>query len=128
MPYKDPADQRANARLWYAKNSKKHILKVKQRKVQLRTQLNAWKRTLACGQCGENYPDCLEFHHPDPKTKEGEPSAMYASKGWTIARIKEYLTTHCVVLCANCHRKVHAEERAQRAKQSAGRRRKYKKR
>ena len=123
MPYKDPADQRANARRWYAKHSEKQIQKVKSRKILLRNQLNSWKKTLACVQCGENHPQCLEFHHSDPATKEGEPANMYATKGWSIGRLIDYLATHCVVLCANCHRKHHANERAEKAKRKTRRRR-----
>lgn len=52
-------------------------------------------------------PVCLEFHHIiNPKDKEFSPANAY-SWGWGIERIKKEISK-CIVLCANCHRKLHA--------------------
>ena len=58
-----------------------------------------------CQVCG--YNKCLatlEFHHLDPTIKE-----YGLSTSWSIswAKTKEELKK-CILLCANCHREVHA--------------------
>lgn len=58
-----------------------------------------------CRLCG--YDKCtraLEWHHIDPNQKEVEPKKVF-SRSWE--RIQEELDK-CVLLCANCHREVHA--------------------
>lgn len=48
--------------------------------------------------------NALEYHHLDPNKKDGQPSKiMYRS--WE--NIKKELSG-CIILCANCHREVHA--------------------
>ena len=62
-----------------------------------------------CMRCGYNkYIGALEFHHRDPTTKECAWDAMCR---WTWARIVEEINK-CDLLCANCHREVHEEIRA----------------
>jgi len=60
-----------------------------------------------CGICG--YSKCikaLEFHHLDPSKKDFSPGAGRASsKSWEKICIE---LRKCVMLCANCHREVHA--------------------
>lgn len=59
-----------------------------------------------CQQCG--YDRCigaLEFHHRNPTEKD--PSW---NRGWKIDKLKIELDK-CDILCANCHREVHAEMR-----------------
>lgn len=51
-------------------------------------------------------PEALEFHHIDPSEKDFSFGKVYASpKSWKkiCAELKK-----CVLLCANCHREVHA--------------------
>jgi L-lactate utilization protein LutB len=63
------------------------------------------KLTLKCSRCGESHPACLDFHHLDPKTKEGLIGQM-ANRGLSEQRILAEIEK-CIVLCANCHRKEH---------------------
>lgn len=58
-----------------------------------------------CVICGESHPICLEFHHIDPGTKDGNVSKFLHSKSIkkSIAEINK-----CVILCSNCHQKFHA--------------------
>ena len=70
--------------------------------------LDEYRKQLACP-CGENHPGCLDFHHLDPKTKE-LPISQVAQRGWGRARILREMAK-CKVLCANCHRKLHWNER-----------------
>lgn len=58
-----------------------------------------------CKICG--YSKCfaaLEFHHIDPTQKNFEPSKAYKKKWETLKKELD----KCALLCANCHREVHA--------------------
>lgn len=55
-----------------------------------------------------HYDKCigaLDFHHRDPKEKEFGISMEGLTRSWQ--RIQKELDK-CVLLCANCHREVHA--------------------
>lgn len=68
-----------------------------------------YKATLQCTVCGESHSACIEFHHEDPAKKEHNVSVMLrqlASWERIMAEVEK-----CTVLCANCHRKVHYEQR-----------------
>jgi hypothetical protein len=63
--------------------------------------------THPCSTCGEDDPAVLEFHH-------------VGQKGWEVGRMiaQGYGTeaiaaeiSQCVVLCANCHRRLTAKEK-----------------
>lgn len=59
-----------------------------------------------CQVCG--YGKCtqaLEFHHLDPTKKDFGISASGYTRSWT--RVRKELDK-CLVLCANCHRELHA--------------------
>ena len=62
-----------------------------------------------CVKCGETHPACLDFHHRAGKE----------DKLGNIGEIRRFATekllteiAKCDVLCANCHRKHHHDERA----------------
>ena len=63
-----------------------------------------WRKTLKCCRCEENDVACLEFHHSDPETKENNVVRMVSRSVKSV--IKEL--KKCVVVCANCHRRIHA--------------------
>lgn len=67
-----------------------------------RAKISQWKADRGCSVCSENNPVCLDMHHLDPNTKEGDPSRR--------GRFENFLkeAEKCVVLCRNCHAKVHA--------------------
>ena len=67
-------------------------------------QLNEYKKSLQCVVCGENESVCLEFHHVDPTQKEFTIGSSM-QRNWDS--IKKEIEK-CVCLCANCHKKVHA--------------------
>lgn len=81
--------------------------KVNNDKEKIRKKLRRIKRKSCCKICGESHPACLEFHHKDSTIKNGEISSMISK--YTEAEIMVELE-NCIVLCANCHRKVHWEE------------------
>ena len=63
-----------------------------------------WRKTLKCCRCSEDDVACLEFHHSDPETKENNVVRMISRSVKSV--IKEL--KKCVVVCANCHRRIHA--------------------
>jgi hypothetical protein len=96
---------KAYRRAWYARNKKRAIARTVARRAELREWWNELKAKLLCAKCGETHPYCLEFHHEDPKKKDRAVShAVHA--GWSKERIIAEMAK-CVVLCANCHRKLH---------------------
>ncbi len=64
-----------------------------------------------CEKCG--YDKCLaafDFHHLDPNEKDYEPSRLFGQNhSWET--IKSELDK-CALLCANCHRETHNEEKS----------------
>ena len=67
----------------------------------VRRKMRAYKVERGCQDCGENHPAVLELHHPDPSVKDMHPSDASSFKTFLEEAKK------CIVLCANCHRKVH---------------------
>ena len=60
-----------------------------------------------CENCGYNRClDALEFHHKDPTQKDFSISSKGHTRSWI--RVKEELDK-CMILCANCHRELHAK-------------------
>lgn len=112
MPFKDMEKrreyQREYMRRWYRKNKEKHIVYVRNRDKKIKDWLQDYKKTLECEECGENHPACLDFHHIDP-----------SQKSFSLGRINKFLSKQlikdeiakCRVLCSNCHRKKHWNER-----------------
>ena len=74
------------------------------RRISSNIRVSEYKESCGCLICNESDPVCLDFHHLDPAEKEFDIST-YLSCGW--AKIHDEMLK-CVVLCANCHRKVHA--------------------
>ena len=60
-------------------------------------------KSVGCCICGEKEPCCLDFHHIDQEHKEfNMGSALNKTDGKIVAE-----ATKCVVVCSNCHRKIH---------------------
>ena len=66
--------------------------------------IEEYKASNGCCLCGENFPAALDFHHLGDK--EDTVSSLQ-NRSWNINRVKAEMDK-CVLLCANCHRKVHA--------------------
>jgi hypothetical protein len=64
-----------------------------------------------CNQCGENHPATLDFHHVDDETKEFNISVP---QGRSMEKIKKEIDK-CIILCSNCHRKLHWSEKYKNA-------------
>ena len=74
----------------------------------------AYKADKGCATCGERHPACLDFHHRDPSTKEFNIASKSAMEH-SLARLMKEIHK-CVLLCSNCHRKLHYKERKQLGK------------
>ena len=93
---------------YYRRNREKHLEKNKNRKDRIKSWVRNYKSNLSCRKCGEHNPSVLQFHHLDPAHKDVSIFEC-VKRGWGIDRIKKEIAK-CVVLCANCHFKVHAGE------------------
>lgn len=65
------------------------------------------KRASGCVVCAEDEPAVLVFHHVDQSTKAFSISAGLQSRVWRMDEVRAEIAK-CVVLCGNCHRKLHA--------------------
>ena len=94
---------------YHKQKSKEHYLKYKEQynsRNQLQKQrtrdIIANAKSQGCSCCNEKEHACLDFHHLDGKDKN-----VSAMLGMSDSKVEEEISK-CVVLCANCHRKVHA--------------------
>lgn len=112
MPYKDKEKQREAQRLWAEKQSNK-FKKVKYQREQNNKKLMVEKLNQlklekgCCDACGDYHPPCcFDFHHIDAENKKREVSYL-AGKGYKWETIQTEIGK-CYMLCAPCHRKIHA--------------------
>lgn len=105
MPHKNVDARRAYAREYYKRNPQRWIEKNKKRKKEIYKFISEYKRKNGCKLCDENEPVALDFHHIN---KNKEINLAHAqTRMWGKTRILKEINK-CVVLCANCHRKVEA--------------------
>jgi hypothetical protein len=122
MPFKDIEAKRAFQRLWARQQRHNNPEYKKKRRKLNQAHARRWaawfltiKQGLSCVRCGENHPACIDFHHRDAETKLfeiGHAVRSQMSKAKILAEIEK-----CDALCANCHRKVHWEEKYGSAKE-----------
>lgn len=76
-----------------------------------RISLRSWviEQKTKCQVCGESNPLCLDFHHRDPGNKLF--SISQESGNYSRTKLKAEMDK-CDLLCSNCHRKLHAAEKA----------------
>ena len=113
MPHKNPEKRKEYAqqynREWYKKNKEEQKNKVRDRERLIFEWFQNLKSQLVCTQCHERHIACLEFHHLDPSKKERAISIMI-NNGWSQENVKKEIDK-CIVLCSNCHKKIHWEKR-----------------
>ena len=86
------------------KQDKRASLRAAKQRQKFVQRINDIKQDNTCCLCGENEPVCLDFHHLDSTKKEQSVSRMTRNKSPKVFdEIRK-----CAVICANCHRKVHA--------------------
>lgn len=110
MPYKDRNKRLEYAHKWNKIHYRKNVQSEKDRIYKRRKNIADWftkyKEKLSCQNCGESTSICLDFHHKDPGKKDIN-LARVKYWGYSLITIQAEMDK-CVVLCANCHRKLHA--------------------
>jgi hypothetical protein len=112
MPYKDASVRKSKhkeySRKHYLANKERLITanaKYKQKKWQ---EWKEYKAKLSCTKCGFAHLAALDFHHEDPSEKEYDVNRLI-SNGQFKKAYEEI--EKCIVLCANCHRIHHYNEK-----------------
>ena len=110
MPIKDLEKRKESNRKaslkYYEKNKEKVLANTRKRNERIRKEYEDFKSSLKCERCEENHIACLEFHHLNPLEKDKPISTMFSySKERFEAEVKK-----CIVLCSNCHKKLHWDE------------------
>ena len=105
MPYKDKDAERAYKKEYHKRWYNEHKAERRKQIDERRKEIRDWVRSLRlkCQICGENHPACLDFHHEGKKD-------FNVSLAWRDGYSKEKILAEikkCVVLCSNCHRKLH---------------------
>jgi len=86
-----------------SKESKeKHKLYKRKQRVERVKLCRDIKREAGCKYCNESEPVALDFHHVEDKI-ECVSRLIHSSESKLLAEIAK-----CIVICANCHRKLHA--------------------
>jgi hypothetical protein len=98
-------------RSWEKEEYRKQKYKsAKERKIKIK-QLAVDYLGGKCNRCGyDNCIEAFEFHHIDPSTKDPSLDGRGINRGKSFEASKEELDK-CVLLCANCHREVHYEQK-----------------
>lgn len=89
----------------YEENKKAQQNRNKINRDKFKDEISEYKKSLGCKFCNENDSCCLDFHHIDSDLKEDNVSTMRGKIG--KEKVWEEIKK-CVVVCANCHRKLHA--------------------
>jgi len=100
--------QSEKQQLWkkqhYQENKEFYINKQQKRRKEIKEFIDSFKTE--CDACYEYDKACLDFHHLDGADKDAAVSQALVNK-WGNKRIITEIEK-CVVLCSNCHRKLHA--------------------
>ncbi len=95
-------------RHWYRQNADHVKAKKAVNKRKLLEWFVGYKSQLACQFCGESDPVALDFHHRDASKKEISITRAIHD-GWSVNRVLKEIAK-CDILCANCHRRLHARK------------------
>jgi len=116
MPYKDVSVKKLKhaqySREHYLKNQAETKIRNAETKRNKRKEWHTFKSTLSCTNCGYSHPAALDFHHVERKDKK---SVHQLAQNGNYKAAREEIKK-CIVLCANCHRIHHYEERKARKK------------
>ncbi len=106
MSYKDPSDQRAAQRRSYSRNKDTISSREKLRRIAWKEWYQEFMAGKSCTFCSESALECLDWHHIDPSTKTAQISYMVRAHRSKTKILEEM--DKCVLVCSNCHRKIHA--------------------
>lgn len=99
---------KAQLKAHYYANSGYYLDKNYKRREKIKKYVDSKK--IKCEECGENHIACLDFHHERDKVME---ISLLVNRMWSSIRIDEEMAK-CKILCSNCHRKLHYNERQSR--------------
>lgn len=86
---------------------KKHYKNTQQlREQKNKKRFDAWKHARGCSVCNEDEPICLDLHHLTSTDKENEVANMVRKVSWKTLMTE---VNKCIVVCRNCHAKIHAK-------------------
>ena len=93
---------------WHYRNAELKCERTRNRRARLRKWIYSIKlESKGCSHCNEDDPACLDFHH-----RENDNRLMPVNKmvphGFGKDRIRMEIAK-CDLICANCHRKLHAQ-------------------
>ncbi len=120
MPRKDPEAKKEYNRKWreanpealkkyYQTNKERFREHNKNNRKKSREYIQEAKKGKCCSRCGwSEHPCALDFHHTDPSTKHKDIAVM--AQTYSIKQIQEEIDK-CILVCANCHRILHHEQR-----------------
>lgn len=94
---------------YYHNNKEKMLSQSAAWKKIQKDKINEFKDSCSCLKCGESRNWLLDFHHTDPTKKDFQIS-QGERFGWM--KVKKEIDK-CVVLCSNCHRDFHYQEKTQ---------------
>ena len=100
--------KRAAWRAWYRRNKSKETVRRrltrKRLRLKLTKEIGEYKELVGCRICRSKLPAvALDLHHIENK----EDTVSNFVKSGCVAKARAELTK-CVVVCANCHRMLHA--------------------
>ena len=107
MPFKDEQKDRDYKAEHYQKRKKQYQEATARKRKRNREYVDKIFEHGECTKCGEDHPGCLDFHHVDESLKEFPINIGIRDKG--LETLKKEIAK-CVLLCSNCHRKLHYEE------------------
>ncbi len=91
---------------YYQQEKQRALERNRINKEKLRQWIRTQKLSVGCSFCGYNKcAAALDYHHPNPDKEGGVGNAV--RNGWSRSRIENEISK-CMVLCANCHRELHA--------------------
>ena len=113
MPYKNKEQKKAAERAGYERNKEQRQKREREKKAVAKEKWRNFKSTLSCVQCGQNHPATLDFHHIEKHPDNRSVNKLLTNRAYkqVMEEIKK-----CMVLCANCHRIHHHNERLEKKK------------
>lgn len=114
MGYLDVEKKRAYDRKWQAKRREERgrvpdPIGRARRIARNRAWIEEYRTDKCCSRCGESHVATLDFHHLDPSQKDFSVAKAVLAQ-YSLATIQKEVKK-CIILCANCHRKLHYDER-----------------
>ena len=93
---------------YYKENRTKEDARNKVTYAKYRQRFNEYKQTLHCAICGESRWYVLDFHHTSDNKEQAIGTMVSQSARWEKLILE---IAKCQVLCSNCHRAYHFENK-----------------